>query len=153
MPAKKYIENSSYKTNNAPQFKWGFDPLLSLITLKISADEMFSEIFTNKPSLQKETIYHPKTNLYVSENKCRIEIELPGFEEKDIRFHLSKDYLILYAKNHTIINIPGNCFYLRERKTGFYIKNIPLKHTIDPENFSVIFKNGLLKISAEIKNH
>jgi|GEM_PF-5239538 len=151
MISKKSPESANLKTAEI-KFSWGFDPLLSLITLKLSADEMFSEIFINKASLQKETIYHPKTDLYALENKYHIEIELPGFEEKDIRFHLSKNYIIIYAKNYPKVNVPENYYAVKERRLGTYVKNIQLKHIIDTENFEASFKNGLLKISVAIKN-
>lgn len=152
MSSKKCSENTTVKNYEEMKFGWGFDPLLSLITLKISTDEMFSEIFINKASLQKETIYHPKTNLYILENNYHIEIELPGFNEENIRFHLSKDYVILYAKNYPAVNVPENYFSVKERKIGTHIKNIQLKHDIDAENFEASFKNGLLRISVAIKN-
>lgn len=140
------------KNSDISMFKQGFDPLLSLLTLKISADEMFAEIFINKASLGKELILHPKTDVYTHEGKYIIEVELPGLEEKDIRFHLTKDYIILYAKNIRKLNIPEIYFNLKERNFGLFIKNISLKHAINPENFTHTFKNGLLTISAEMIN-
>ncbi|MFH1453770.1 MAG: Hsp20/alpha crystallin family protein [Armatimonadota bacterium] len=144
-------ERTKKELPKVKNFKWGFDPMLPLITLKLSVDELFSEIFTNKASLKKDALLHPKSATYSHNNKYYIEIELPGIEKDDIRFHITDNYLILTAESGRKVNIDEKKFHLNERKLGMYLKNIPLRMPIESKNFKAELKNGVLEISAEIK--
>lgn len=148
MHTKQKVKDADFKKIG---FGWGFDPLLSLTALKCSIDELFSEVFSNKATLRRETVYHPDANVYTDKNKCHIEIEFPGVSEKDIRFHITKDYLIAYAVKKPRKEPEEEKKYFQERKFGRFIKSVPLPVNINPEKFNAIFQDGVLEITAEMK--
>ncbi len=71
------------------------------------------------------------------EGRLNIEVQIPGVEKKDISLDMRKDSFCLSAPRGEDIEYSG-CF--------------TLSHSVEPEKAHARYENGLLRISAPIKD-
>jgi len=92
----------------------------------------------------------PAVDIQETENAYILDMELPGYDEKNIDVHVDGANLTIASKHEEekTGEKHGN-FILRERKTNTFTRSFKLPENADPETVSAGFKNGVLKL--EIK--
>ncbi len=88
------------------------------------------------------------TNVKDLENEYQLEIELPGFDKKDITASLDKGYLTISAsKNESKNEGDNNGKYIRrERYTGSCKRSFYVGDNLKEEDFKASFENGILTV-------
>ena len=102
----------------------------------------YFDLFDNPYNREKE---YMKTDIYESNNRYIIEMDLPGIEKENIKINYENGYLTIKAIKNTLPSNP-NTYVRRERfygeiKRSFYIgikKETDIKAT---------YQEGILKIS------
>ena len=102
----------------------------------------YFDLFDRTYSREKE---YMKTDIFESNNRYIIEIDLPGINKEDIKVNYENGYLTIKASKTTMTSTP-NTYVRRERfygeiKRSFYIgikKETDIKAT---------YKEGILQIS------
>ena len=124
---------------------------MSLVPRKIFYDDDFWDDFM--PSIKADTM---KCDVYEKGNKNYIEMDVPGYDKKDIDIDINNKYLTITAKKEEHHEDKDKNYIRRERSYGkvsrsFYIGDIK-ESDIDAE-----FKDGILTISIpkeeNDKNH
>ena len=124
---------------------------MSLVPRKIFYDDDFWDDFM--PSIKADTM---KCDVYEKGNKNYIEMDVPGYDKKDIDIDINNKYLTIKAKKEEHHEDKDKNYIRRERSYGkvsrsFYIGDIK-ESDIDAE-----FKDGILTISIpkeeNDKNH
>jgi len=107
----------------------------------------------------------PAVDIRENENSYVLDMELPGFDEKNIEIHIDGSNLTIASRQEKKIeetNEPaekgtqeihnGNnqgTYLLRERRTSSFTRSFKLPENANPEAASAEFKNGILRL--EIK--
>lgn len=102
----------------------------------------FSDTFsTNNSSFMK-------TDIKEQNDSYLLEIELPGFDKKDIQAKLENGYLTVEAsKNEEFNNTDENGAYVRrERHSGAYKRMFYVGDQMKQEDIKAGFENGILKL-------
>ena len=88
-----------------------------------------------------------KCDIYESDNKYNIELELPGYDKKDITMELDNNYLTISANKSEEDSSDKN--YIRRERVctssvtrKFYVGNI------NENDITAEFKNGMLLVSV-----
>lgn len=102
----------------------------------------YFDLFDRNYSREKE---YMKTDIFESNNKYVIEIDLPGIKKEDIKINYENGYLTIKASK-TILTSNPNTYVRRERfygeiKRSFYIG---IKKETD---IKASYKEGILQIS------
>ena len=102
----------------------------------------YFDLFDRNYSKEKE---YMKTDIFESNNKYVIEIDLPGIKKEDIKINYENGYLTIKASK-TILTSNPNTYIRRERfygeiKRSFYIG---IKKETD---IKASYKEGILQIS------
>ena len=102
----------------------------------------YFDLFDRNYSKEKE---YMKTDIFESNNKYIIEIDLPGIKKEDIKINYENGYLTIKASK-TILTSNPNTYVRRERfygeiKRSFYIG---IKKETD---IKASYKEGILQIS------
>jgi HSP20 family protein len=96
--------------------------------------------------------YSPAVDIQETENSYVMEMELPGFDEKNIEVNVDGSNLTIASKqekeNETKNEETGN-YILRERKQNTFTRCFQLPKNADPEAVSAAFKNGILSLSIK----
>ena len=102
----------------------------------------YFDLFDGRYTREKE---YMKTDIYESNNKYIIEMDLPGIRKNDIKINYDNGYLTVKASKNSLNSSP-NTYIRRERfygeiKRSFYIG---IKKETD---IKAIHKEGILQIS------
>lgn len=89
-----------------------------------------------------------KCDIYEKENNIQIEMDIPGFDKKDIKLDMHKGTLSITAeKKENTEEKDGKKYLRRERYYGKYQRSFYLGD-VDEDNIEAKFDNGTLKVTV-----
>jgi len=96
----------------------------------------------------------PAVDIRENENAYVLDMELPGYDEKNIDVHINGSSLTIASrqeetKTEEKQDTLQGTYLLRERKINSFTRSFKLPENADPETINAAFKNGIL--SMEIK--
>jgi len=109
-------------------------------------DSFFGDTFNNASDRIVSRI--PSVDVRETEKAYFLEMELPGFEEKDIEIRLDGSNLTINSKkeiNEESSREEGN-YLIRERRSSSFSRSFKLPENADGEGISASFKNGILNM-------
>ena len=110
-----------------------------------------NEVFERQSS-ETELTYKPAANVSEDENKYSIELALPGFSKEEVSIKFEEEILTVTAGRQPKEDVKGPKYTWNE--FGFkskYERSFQLPETIDADNISATFENGILNISLPKK--
>jgi HSP20 family protein len=93
----------------------------------------------------------PAVDVRETEKTYELEMDLPGYDEKNIEVHVDSGSLTIASKqeNSREEKKDEGTYILRERRLNAFSRSFKLPENADSENVNAEFKNGILKL--EIK--
>ena len=121
-----------------------FDSIIESPFISLSNSKEGNPIFNKLPLVDVEE----------TENAYRVEAELPGFDEKEIKVHVEGGKLTIESsrdkkKEETKDEKNDSSYLVKERRQLSFRRSLTLPENADTEAVSAVFKNGVL--SLEIK--
>lgn len=110
-----------------------------------------NEVFERQSS-ETEVTYKPAANVSEDENKYSIELALPGFSKEEVSIKFEEEVLTVTAGHQPKEDVKGPKYTWNE--FGFkskYERSFQLPETVDADNISASFENGILNISLPKK--
>lgn len=116
-------------------------------TRRVRPDTAFQGVWESFGSwpLHTTIAWRPPTDIYESPNELIVVIELAGVEKDDIVITLFSDLLVVEGRREQPV-IDMNACHQLGIKYGEFRSEIAIHATVDHENVSVEYQNGLLKI-------
>ena len=97
-----------------------------------------------------------KTDIKELDNAYVLEVDLPGFDKKDVNLNLENGYLTISAKREHHFDSDKKDNYIRhERSFGQFSRSFYVGEDVESKDVSAKFEDGILKISlpkAQQKN-
>jgi len=139
-------------------WKWGSknvpvrrveDPFYAL---QRDINRLFDEFFRDfgLPALRGENgdfgVYMPEVDVAESDDEIRIEVELPGMDEKDIDVTVSAGAVTIRGEKTREKEDRHKDYVYRERSFGTFERTIPLPEGIDLDKVKATFKSGVLTL-------
>lgn len=112
---------------------------MNLIPRKFYLDDIFDDMDMH---MQPNNM---KCDIYEKGGDFHIEIDIPGFDKKDISIECENGYLTVSAFKENGIEEDDVKYIRRERSFGKYERTFYLGD-IDSDEIKAEFKNGILKI-------
>ncbi len=78
-----------------------------------------------------------------------VEMELPGFDEKNIEVHVNGKDITVESKQEESTEEKKENFVLKERKDACFSRSFTLPEDADYESISAKFKNGILTLDVK----
>ena len=93
----------------------------------------------------------PAADIRETEDAYALEVELPGYDEKDIEIHVDGSSLSVASKQEEVKETKAEegTWILRERRGSSFSRSFKLPENANAEEVTAQFKNGVL--SMEIK--
>lgn len=113
------------------------------------------DIFDNFDSTSNNNM---KCDIYEKDGDYHIEIDIPGFDKKDIKVECDNGYLTVTAKKDEEVEDKTKNYIRRERSYGKYQRSFYIGD-MDSNEIRAKFKHGMLKIivpkveTKETKKH
>jgi HSP20 family protein len=93
----------------------------------------------------------PAVDIKETENSYVLEMDLPGYDEKNIEVHIDGSSLTIAFKQEEMKNADENAgtFILRERRMSSFSRSFKLPENSNPESVNAAFKNGILTLQIQ----
>lgn len=114
---------------------------MNLIPRSFFFDDDFDSFFM--PSIKRTEC---KCDIYEKDNNFIIDMEVPGFEKKDINIEVKDGYLTVSASKSSEENEEKKNYIRRERSYGSFSRSFALGE-VDTDSIEASFDKGLLTIT------
>ena len=122
------------------------DPILSLQNeMNRMFDTFFEYPFGLRPMGNWES-FAPSIDVYETDKEIKVDVELPGIDEKDIDITLGNNVLTISGKKETEETEKNKSFYRHERSYGSFRRSIQLPDDVDEDKIDATYNKGILKI-------
>lgn len=111
-------------------------------------DDFFDDSFKNFGFSNNNSTQVMKSDIIEKDGQYMIDIELPGYEKKDVQAELKDGYLTINAhKDQTVENKDEKTNYIRkERYTGSCSRTFYVGEDIKEDSIKAGFKDGILRL-------
>ena len=108
--------------------------------------DRFMESFFGEQPFNNALCRQPAVDIEENGDAYMLEMELPGYEEKDVEINLDGGTLNIESKKETATEKKSEerNFVMKERRVQTFSRSFRLPENADLENISATFKNGLL---------
>ena len=114
---------------------------MSLIPRKYYLEDFFDDFVTRSDNSVM------KCDIYEVDGNYKIELDVPGFDKKDIKIECKKGYLTITAKRIIEEDNSTKNYIRKERSYGEYTRSFYLGD-VDTNNIEAKFNNGTLLITV-----
>jgi HSP20 family protein len=97
------------------------------------------------------TSFAPPVDIYEDEHSITLKLEVPGIDEKDIDVRIENNTLTVHGERKIEKEEKEENFRRVERQYGSFTRSFTLPSSIDPEQASADYGNGVLKIKLAKK--
>jgi HSP20 family protein len=122
-------------------------------TLQDRMNRIFRESFGPEGSDEALTTsnFAPPVDVYEDEHNITLKIEVPGIDEKDINVTIENNTLTVRGERRFEKDEKEENFHRVERMYGSFTRSFTLPNTVDPEQVSAHYEEGVLKIRLSKK--
>lgn len=86
------------------------------------------------------------TDIYEENGNIIVEMEVPGFEKDEIKITFAENYLKIEGKTQKEKEEKGKNYWRKERRSGSFVKVIPLPTEVNVDKTQARLEKGLLRI-------
>lgn len=132
----------------------GMNPFVSIQKEVDKALHGFYDLFESKPFNLKafENLSISPSMDLVEDNKCyKVEVEMPGMDEKDIQISIKNNILTIHGEKSTSKKDERKNYIAREISYGQYDRSIALPEAANGDKATASFKKGMLWINIPKK--
>ena len=117
-------------------------------TLQDRMNRIFREAFSPEGSDEALTTsnFAPPVDVYEDEHNINLKIEVPGIDEKDINVSIENNTLTVRGERRFEKDEKEENFHRIERMYGSFTRSFTLTNTVDQDQVSAHYENGVLKI-------
>ncbi len=119
---------------------------MNIIPKKYYLDDFFDDFLANSNS-EKNAM---KCDIYEKGGDYHIEMDVPGFDKKDISINVDNGYLTITAEKQNEEKDEEKNYIRRERSYGKYERSFYLGD-LETDNIKAEFNNGMLKLTVPKK--
>jgi HSP20 family protein len=117
-------------------------------TLQDRMNRIFRESFSPEGSDEALTTsnFAPPVDVYEDEHNITLKIEVPGIDEKDINVSIENNTLTVRGERRFEKDEKEENFQRVERMYGSFTRSFTLPNTVDAEQTSAHYEQGVLRI-------
>ncbi|MBC7247672.1 MAG: Hsp20/alpha crystallin family protein [Actinobacteria bacterium] len=125
-----------------------WDPFRDLMNLQDEVNRLFRRSFFRgvEPAAETVATWAPAIDMYETDDKLTVEVELPGLEAKDVEISLEDDILHIKGERRFSSEVKEENYHRIERAYGLFERTIPLPRKVDESKVSATVADGVLKI-------
>lgn len=127
-----------------------WDPFRDLLSLQDRMDRLFEENVTRNNVFEEALttgIWSPVVDIYETDEKVIIKVELPGMTKSDVVIEINENNLVLRGERKFQKDIREENYHCIERSYGTFSRSFALPDTVDRDNVVANFVEGILEIT------
>lgn len=127
------------------------NPWIEINNMRNEMDKIMNETMNLKMKSpcdgNRFSLWQPFTDLYETDSRLIIEIELPGVLRENIHMEVQGGQLIVYGEKKLEKDASGSAYQVLERSYGPFSRLFILPDNIQSSEISAALRNGVLFIS------
>ncbi len=125
-----------------------WDPFRDFLSLQNEVGRAFERTFGPAGTKgTKEISWTPAIDAYETETDFVVKAELPEVDVDDIEITLTEDTLTLKGERKFSEEVEEGSYYRLERRYGIFLRDIPIPGSINRDDVSADYKDGILVIT------
>ncbi len=120
------------------------------VAIRREIDRLFDEFTRTWPTVfgaAGTATLLPEVDVTEDEKACRVTVELPGVDPKDVQVEVRGDLLVIRGEKRDEHEERGENRHLIERRFGRFERTIRLPAEVDPDRAEAVFDRGVLRIT------
>lgn len=144
------IQKPQSNLSKSDQFKKFLNPIVHIQQELDKALHGFYDLFEDHPRALNEfenIMLAPAMDLVEDKDCYKLEVEMPGMDEKDIKISLTDNVLSITGQKSISRKDHNKNYICREISYGKYDRSIALPQSADANKITASFKKGMLWIT------
>jgi HSP20 family protein len=125
-----------------------WDPFRELSTLQNRMSRLFEEqqYGSGREDSLTAGAFVPPVDVYEDEHSIQLKLEVPGIDQKDLDVKVENNVLTVSGERKFEKEEKEENFRRVERRYGSFARTFTLPNSVNPEDVSADYNNGVLKI-------
>jgi HSP20 family protein len=124
----------------------------NLSSLQNEIDRVFDRFFPsrdqNEESTSSQAVWRPRMDLIESEDAYRLHLDMPGMSTDDLKISYQNNELVVSGERESSRTNENEEFVRVERSFGHFRRSFTLPRTVDADNISATYDNGVLTVTV-----
>jgi len=114
-----------------------------------SLDDFVERFFYGWPTFEKDSdvAWIPRVDVNESDKEITIDVELPGIDRKDVKVEVRDNTLTISGERKSERKTEEENCCVAERHYGRFERSFTLTDTVDANNISAKYKDGVLSLA------
>ncbi len=110
-------------------------------------NQTFSQVFGSEGRELGKSVWAPAVDVYETNNNLVFKAELPGIDPKDVDVRVENGTLTISGERKVEKDVNEGNYHLVERSHGSFVRSFNLPPTINIENVTAEYKDGILTLN------
>jgi HSP20 family protein len=124
-----------------------WDPFRELAQLQNRVNRLFQEANVSQEEGIATTSFVPAVDIYETEQNIVLKLEVPGVEQKDLDIRIENNTITIRGERNFEKEVKEENFHRVERRYGSFQRSFSLPNTVNTEQVSADYENGVLKVT------
>ncbi len=130
----------------------GWNPWKDLMTLQEEVNRLFSEAL---PTVATTALFEgdlvPPLDVVREQDRFVVRVDLPGVKKEDIELSVLNNRLFIRGTKKQESEVKEGAYHRRERVFGSFERVVEFPDQIDPEKITAKFTDGVLEVTAPLR--
>jgi HSP20 family protein len=123
-----------------------WNPYRELSALQNRVSRLFDEQYGDREESLTAGAFVPPVDIYEDEQSIQLKLEVPGIEEKDLEVKVENNVLTISGERKFEKEEKEENFRRVERRYGSFVRSFTLPTTVNTEDVTAEYTNGVLKV-------
>ena len=124
-----------------------WDPFRDFAALQNRMNRLFEEQYGSGREESLTTgAFVPPVDIYEDEHSIQLKLEVPGIDQKDLDIKVENNVLTVSGERKFEKEQKEENFHRVERRYGSFTRSFTLPNTVDTEDFTADYANGVLTV-------
>jgi len=126
-----------------------FDPFRDLVQLQDRVNRLFQESAAQSGREEGFTTssFVPPVDIYENEHNIVLKLEVPGVEQKDLDIRIENNTITIRGERKFEKETKEENYHRVERRYGQFQRSFGLPQTVNPEQVTADYNNGILTVT------
>ena len=124
-----------------------WDPFRELTQLQNRVNRLFQESSLGQDEGLTTTSFVPPVDIYETEQNIVLKMEVPGVEQKDLDIRIENQTITIRGERNFEKEVKEDDYHRVERRYGSFQRSFSLPNTVNPEQVTADYENGVLKVT------
>ena len=126
-----------------------FDPFRDLVQLQDRVNRLFQESANSAGREEGFTTssFVPPVDIYENEHNIVLKLEVPGVDQKDLDIRIENNTITIRGERKFEKETKEENYHRVERRYGQFQRSFGLPQTVNPEQVTADYSNGILTVT------